>query len=87
MSATFLVFGQEEKVEEPKEMELKEISVIANRAKARETPVAFSNVSKSDLSNRLASRDLPNDIERDSQRLCFNVGWRVRRQPSQRAWI
>lgn len=59
MSATFLVFGQEEKVEEPKEMELEEISVIANRAKARETPVAFSNVSKSDLSNRLASRDLP----------------------------
>ena len=59
MISTFLAFGQKENVEEPTEIELEEISVIANRATVRETPVAFSDVSKSDLSDRLASRDLP----------------------------
>ena len=59
MISTFSAFGQKENVEEPTEIELEEISVRANRAKVRETPVAFSDVSKSDLSDRLASRDLP----------------------------
>ncbi len=59
MISTFSAFGQKGNVEEPTEIELEEISVIANRATVRETPVAFSDVSKSDLSDRLASRDLP----------------------------
>ena len=37
----------------------KEIMVIADRAKLRETPVAFSDVPKVDLQRRLGSRDLP----------------------------
>lgn len=35
------------------------ISVVSSRAKFRETPVAFSNIVKEDLSARLGSQDLP----------------------------
>lgn len=35
------------------------IAVVADRAKERETPVAFTNVEKEQLSFRLGSRDLP----------------------------
>jgi hypothetical protein len=35
------------------------VSIIADRAKERETPVAFSNVEKVDIENKLGSRDLP----------------------------
>ena len=35
------------------------LSVIADRAKERETPVAFSNVSKKDMELMLGSQDLP----------------------------
>ncbi len=37
----------------------KTINVIADRAKDRETPVAFTNVAKSKLQNELGSRDIP----------------------------
>ena len=37
----------------------KEVIVVADRAKPRETPVAFSDVPKADLQRRLGSRDLP----------------------------
>ena len=35
------------------------LEVFATRAQARQTPVAFSNVSKTQLQNQLGSRDLP----------------------------
>ena len=35
------------------------VSIIADRARERETPVAFSNVEKQDIENKLGSRDLP----------------------------
>ena len=37
----------------------KEIIIVANRAKLRETPVAFSDVPKAELQRKLGSRDLP----------------------------
>jgi len=37
----------------------KTINVIADRAKDRETPVAYTNVSKSKMENELGSRDIP----------------------------
>ncbi len=37
----------------------KEIIIVADRAKLRETPVAFSDVSKADMQRKLGSRDLP----------------------------
>ena len=36
-----------------------EIVVVADRAKLRETPVAFSDVSKAEVDRKLGSRDLP----------------------------
>ena len=36
-----------------------EISILADRAKERKTPVAFSNVSKTEIEARLGSRDIP----------------------------
>jgi len=39
--------------------ELAEIYIIADRAKERETPVAFSNVAKEEIEQQLGSRDLP----------------------------
>jgi len=38
---------------------LEGLSIIANRAKERETPVAISNVGKKELEENLGSRDLP----------------------------
>ncbi|MFH1196405.1 MAG: TonB-dependent receptor [bacterium] len=35
------------------------VTVLANRAKERETPVAFTNVDKSDMQLKLGSRDIP----------------------------
>ncbi len=43
----------------PENAELVEIFVVADRAKERETPVAFSDVSKKDIEQQLGSRDLP----------------------------
>ncbi len=37
----------------------KTINVIADRAKERETPVAFTNVAKTKIQNELGSRDIP----------------------------
>ena len=37
----------------------KEIAILADRARERETPVAFSNVQKTDMEARLGSRDIP----------------------------
>jgi len=37
----------------------KTINVIADRAKERETPVAFSNISKTQIANELGSQDIP----------------------------
>ena len=37
----------------------KEVTVVADRAKLRETPVAFSDVPKADMDRKLGSRDLP----------------------------
>ena len=37
----------------------KEVTVVADRAKLRETPVAFSDVPKADMERKLGSRDLP----------------------------
>ena len=37
----------------------KEIIIVADRAKLRETPVAFSDVLKADMQRKLGSRDLP----------------------------
>ena len=37
----------------------KEIIIVADRAKLRETPVAFSDVPKADMQRKLGSRDLP----------------------------
>ena len=37
----------------------KEIIIVADRAKMRETPVAFSDVPKADMQRKLGSRDLP----------------------------
>ena len=39
--------------------ELVEIFVIADRAKERETPVAFSDITKEEIEQQLGSRDLP----------------------------
>ncbi len=39
--------------------ELVEIYIIADRAKERETPVAFSDVTKEEIQQRLGSRDVP----------------------------
>jgi len=39
--------------------EIAEIYVIADRAKERETPVAFSDVAKEEIEQQLGSRDLP----------------------------
>ena len=36
-----------------------EIAIFADRAKERETPVAFSNIKKSEMQARLASQDIP----------------------------
>ncbi len=35
------------------------VEVISNRAKERETPVAFTNIEKRDIEKRLGSRDIP----------------------------
>ncbi len=35
------------------------INIVADRAKARQTPVAISNVEKEDIENKLGSRDIP----------------------------
>ncbi|NCS89308.1 MAG: TonB-dependent receptor [Ignavibacteria bacterium CG2_30_36_16] len=35
------------------------VEVISNRAKERETPVAFTNIDKRDIEKRLGSRDIP----------------------------
>jgi len=35
------------------------VAIIADRARERETPVAFSNIEKKDIEERLGSRDLP----------------------------
>ncbi|RLD52954.1 MAG: TonB-dependent receptor, partial [Bacteroidetes bacterium] len=43
----------------PENAELVEIFVVADRAKERETPVAFSDVDKKDIEQQLGSRDLP----------------------------
>ena len=43
----------------PENAELVEIFVVADRAKERETPVAFSDVNKKDIEQQLGSRDLP----------------------------
>ncbi|MGB9701548.1 MAG: TonB-dependent receptor [Candidatus Kapaibacteriota bacterium] len=40
-------------------IESEAISVVASRAQTRETPVAFSNISKMELENQLGSRDIP----------------------------
>lgn len=40
-------------------MEGVEISVLADRAKPRETPVAYTNVTKEEMELRLGSRDIP----------------------------
>lgn len=40
-------------------LNIKEINVIADRAKERETPVAFSNVNASEIESMLGSQDLP----------------------------
>ncbi len=40
-------------------LEFSAVSVIATRAKHRETPVAFTDVSAADVKERLASQDLP----------------------------
>ena len=37
----------------------KEIIIVADRAKMRETPVAFADVPKADMQRKLGSRDLP----------------------------
>ena len=37
----------------------KEVTVVADRAKLRETPVAFSDVPKADMDRKLGSRDQP----------------------------
>ncbi len=37
----------------------REVTVLADRAKPRETPVAFSDVSKPEIVSRLGSRDIP----------------------------
>ncbi len=39
--------------------EIAEIYIIADRAKERETPVAFSNIEKEEIEQQLGSRDLP----------------------------
>jgi len=43
----------------PENAELVEIFVVADRAKERETPVAFSDVNKKEIEQQLGSRDLP----------------------------
>jgi len=40
-------------------IESKAISVVASRATYRETPVAFSNVDKQNITEQLGSRDIP----------------------------
>jgi len=40
-------------------IESEAISVVASRAQIRETPVAFSNISKMEIENQLGSRDIP----------------------------
>jgi len=44
---------------DPEVFKGKEITVVAQRAKLRETPVAFTNVEKADMEQKLGSRDLP----------------------------
>ncbi len=44
---------------ETESTELVEIFVVADRAKERETPVAFSDVDKKEIEQQLGSRDLP----------------------------
>ena len=41
------------------EVELTEIMIVADRAKERETPVAFSNIEKKEIEAQLGSRDIP----------------------------
>ncbi len=43
----------------PENAELVEIFVVADRAKERETPVAFSDVDKKEIEQQLGSRDIP----------------------------
>ncbi|MCF6184677.1 MAG: TonB-dependent receptor, partial [Bacteroidales bacterium] len=43
----------------PENAELVEIFVVADRAKERETPVAFSDVTKKEIEQQLGSRDIP----------------------------
>ncbi len=43
----------------PENAELAEIFIVADRAKERETPVAFSDVTKKEIEQQLGSRDLP----------------------------
>lgn len=57
-----LIAGEEQVVNfflDEMRIESKAINVIASRAEFRETPIAFSNIEKSDLEMRLGSRDLP----------------------------
>ncbi|MCD4694695.1 MAG: TonB-dependent receptor [Bacteroidales bacterium] len=44
---------------EPSAIGLGGISIIADRARERETPVAFSNLNKKQIEDRLGSRDIP----------------------------
>jgi iron complex outermembrane receptor protein len=59
---TISVSGDEVNMEislEPMVYSGAEITVLADRAKPRETPVAYSNVEKKEILNRLGSRDIP----------------------------
>jgi hypothetical protein len=38
---------------------IKEINIIADRARERETPVAFSNIERKEIEDQLGSRDIP----------------------------
>ena len=46
-------------VMEPEVLMGKEVAILADRAKERKTPVAFSNVQKTEMEARLGSRDIP----------------------------
>ncbi|MEA3451351.1 MAG: TonB-dependent receptor, partial [Bacteroidota bacterium] len=48
-----------QKIMESSAIGIDAIKVIADRAKERETPVAFSDVSKKDIDQQLGSRDIP----------------------------
>ena len=44
---------------EPQVIEMKALTVLAEQAKPRETPVAFTEVTQEEIQERLGSRDLP----------------------------